>query len=376
MTATLNAGLMSFMAHGTAHNTAHGTAHGTMLPIGGAALESYGFAGFPGNPLLASALIETRSAVLLQRRPAVLGGTGDTGGARPPWGSDPNPLPALESPARLIELGAAQRATVTGFELLSSLGFSADAATQSARLFIRGGPTIATIRRPDRALFEAQLEMVDNEAEIRDRRYPEILTQVAPPIALYASVVNLRAERHRRTMELLNLAIALANTVVMRFKHALSCPRPSEYSGVIQPLIEAPPHPAYPAGHACEGHTIASVLAALVPGLAGSDVEAMLRSVALRIAHNRVVAGLHFPVDNLAGRLLGDAVADHFLAACRGGPVTSAVFDPTGHAATALEALEAHARYGGPGCSGVAAGPISFNPLLNQLWTAAAAEWS
>ena len=362
-----NIGLMSLLAH----RTAHGDAHRTSAAPGVSSLEEYGFNGFPGNPLLTSALIETRAAVLLQHRPDALGAMGDIGSAL-------TALPAVEQPGNMHASGPGPRAALADFELLSGLSFIPPAAgNEVAELKGPGGFRIVQIGRPEIGLFKEQLEMADAEAGSRDRRYPEVLSQVAPPIAFYASVVNLRADRHRRTMELVNAAIVFANTTVMRFKHAFACPRPSAYSAAIQPLVEVPPHATYPAGHACEGHVIARVLAKLIPNAAGNKVEAILRSVAFRIAHNRIVAGLHFHVDNAAGRLLGDALADYFIARCLGQHWTPASFTP-GTAQTAVQAVaaEADSRFGGYGCSvGSPHGAVAPNPILEQMWRDAAAEW-
>lgn len=364
---SMNIGLMSLLAH----RTAHGDAHRTAAPAGGSSLEEYGFNGFPGNPLLASALIETRAAVLLEHRPHPLGGALDVGGAL-------TALPAVEQPANIHVCGPGPRAALADFELLSSVSFvPPTAGNEVAAMNGPGGVPIAAIRRPSLDLFRAQLEMIDAEAASRDRRYPEVLTQVAPPIAFYASVVNLRADRHRRTMELVNAAIVFANTTVMRFKHAFACPRPSEFSAAIQPVIEVPPHASFPAGHACEGHVIARVLAALIPNAAGNAVEDMLRSVALRIAHNRIVAGLHFHVDNVAGRLLGDALAGYFIGRCLGTDWTPATFAPGGAGTAALAvAGDADDPYAGYGCTrGLDDGADAPNPILGQMWADASAEW-
>ncbi len=360
-------GLMSLLAH----RTAHGDAHRTSAPAGAVALEDYGFAGFPGNPLLASALNEARAAVLLEHRPNSLGGADDIGGKIAA-------LPAPEDAARLVQWGPGPRAALADFELLSRVSFEppTDGASP-AILRDAGGAEIVRITRPQIALFRAQLGDVDAQAAGREGRSAEVLTQVAPPIAFYASVVNLRAHRHRRTMDLVNAAIVFANTTVMRFKHSFACPRPSDFSAAIQPLVEVPPHASFPAGHACEGQVIATVLAELIPNAAGSKLGEILRSVAFRIAENRIVAGLHFPVDNLAGRLLGDALASYFVSRCIPRIWHSGQFDAVADGDAALaKAFDGEPPFGGHACGSTASPAASVpNPLLAQLWADALQEW-
>jgi hypothetical protein len=41
-----------------------------------------------------------------------------------------------------------------------------------------------------------------------------------------------------------------------------------------------------------------------------------LRRLAHRVAQNRVVAGVHYPVDSVAGRLVGETLAEFFYSRC------------------------------------------------------------
>ena len=146
-------------------------------------------------------------------------------------------------------------------------------------------------------------------------------------------------------------------------------------------MIEVPQHGSLPSGHATEGHVIAGILTALVPGASGTWAGVQLRRVAHRIADNRVIAGLHFPVDNLAGRLLGDALGQYVLALC-GQPHVAGPVSFVGRVRTVAEAAVDRASQddplcSGPGCSGQAPKPASIDslPILAEMWAAASREW-
>jgi hypothetical protein len=198
----------------------------------------------------------------------------------------------------------------------------------------RLGAGIATLVRPPRATFEAQLSLVESWATRREESISEILAQLLPQAPFWASVLHLHPQRHPYTFELLGIALQVTMMAVMRFKHALACPRPSEYSPNIQPVVLMPGYSALPSGHATEAMVAAKVLLALTGQDAASPLAIQLHGLADRIARLRVVAGLHFPVDSAAGHVLGEAIAGWFVAlatrndgAAPGGAWTQRGFD-------------------------------------------------
>jgi hypothetical protein len=63
-------------------------------------------------------------------------------------------------------------------------------------------------------------------------------------------------------------------------------------------MIDPPDTPSFPAGHA-----LSARLMSLLLGAAGRPAtqEAMLEALSDRVAENRTIAGLHYPLDNKAG---------------------------------------------------------------------------
>ena len=230
--------------------------------------------------------------------------------------------PALDNVDLLKRWDAGVRASVCQAELFTPLQFSTNGQSATfSHLDITGantfqGHSIATLKRPSQALFVQQLGLVMNWASLREDRASEILTQMSGAAPFWASVVGIQAHRHKYTLEVLGLALSLAWLVEMRFKHAFACPRPVEYSPQIQPMIATPGHGALPSGHATEAFMVARVLQKLTNPPQGSETRAQLKRQAARIAINRTVAGLHFPVDSAAGRLLGEALAGYFVYRC------------------------------------------------------------
>jgi hypothetical protein len=99
------------------------------------------------------------------------------------------------------------------------------------------------------------------------------------------------------------------------------------FSPQIQPIIQTPTHGAFPSGHATEAHIVATVLTHLLaaadhpkdPAFARRSVEAAIAQtqhyrLAARIAINRTVAGVHYPVDSAAGAVLGITLGDFLVA--------------------------------------------------------------
>ncbi|MGR3513910.1 MAG: phosphatase PAP2 family protein [Paracoccaceae bacterium] len=179
------------------------------------------------------------------------------------------------------------------------------------------GHAIVKLHRPEQEVFRQQLKMVRAYADLRDDRIEEILVQTEDLLSFYGMQMYLSAQRNAKTMALLYAANRVAVHVEMPIKHFCRSARPIDYATHIQPMIQTPDHSSYPSGHAIEVFATSTVLARVMTGMgpkaalsAPVDSErgrmaGMAFRLAHRIASNRSVAGVHFPVDNASGAVIG-----------------------------------------------------------------------
>lgn len=207
------------------------------------------------------------------------------------------------------------RSHVLQWELCQEISISAPPGTPHVcELKINNTP-VATLARPAVSFFKDQMGLVQAWGELRLDRTAEILAQIDNQSPFVAAVIGLHPERHRFTIELLVNAIQFTVLVEMQFKHALACWRPHQFSPQVQPMITTPGHGAFPSGHATQAFMLARLLDGLLDLSSRVPATALqLYRQAARIATNRVVAGVHFPADSIAGRLLEHVIAEYVLA--------------------------------------------------------------
>ena len=173
------------------------------------------------------------------------------------------------------------------------------------------------------------------------------------------------------TAEVMDAAWGWAELVVMALKHHMAVLRPFQRNSLILPVIETPGHGSLPSGHATMAAMTAQLFIDVLELKPDSPRALALNRLARRIAFNRVVAGVHFPVDSLVGYTLGKHLACLLRAWGQGDKLPAAVTVDVGPAWTLPEAIEPdHTRYE-PKLSSTKSGRL---PVWGELWAAAKAE--
>ncbi len=94
-----------------------------------------------------------------------------------------------------------------------------------------------------------------------------------------------------------------ARKVSNRVKDLHKRPRPPKRDERVTPSLPIPKSLSYPSGHSTRTFTIAYVIAELFP-----DKRTAVVDFAHRDAWARIIAGVHYPTDDVGGRLLAGAV--------------------------------------------------------------------
>jgi PAP2 superfamily len=153
-----------------------------------------------------------------------------------------------------------------------------------------------------------QIDKVMRAAVEREERLPEILSQASDFNAYFDAVVGVSRPHTPHLSELLEVAWEVSSHVVLALKNAAAVWRPYQLSSAIHPVIATPGHGSLPSGHATVAALTACVYAMLLPRPSKERLRQLDR-LARRIAFNRVVAGVHFPIDSQVGYALGAQIA-------------------------------------------------------------------
>jgi hypothetical protein len=298
----------------------------------------------------------------------------------------------FNDPANLKFWADGPRLSACFSELVEGLHFSAARGTASLHFvkLVKNGcqaRKLIDMTAPGLPILKAQMELVAAYADLRGDRGAEILAQMGLPVPFWASITGMLDHRHKKTLQLLGLVFALANHVEMRFKQVFAVVRPVEFSPQIQPMIPTPGHGSYPSGHATEAFTAATFLNALLsaarPGAAQADsraaTRAQLQRQAYRIAVNRTVAGVHYPVDSALGRVLGNSLGEYLVGRCTGDSFKQREFlgsEYTGPGGAARDFLLQDSIDNGE--AGRQVGPaftVPTGPMMAWMWEEALKEW-
>ena len=193
-------------------------------------------------------------------------------------------------------------------------------------------------------------------------------------------VLGLQATPNHFTLELIAITQVLASHVAMIAKHHLACRRADRIGAKVMPMIPTPAHGSFPSAHATEAFAVAEVLRRFVEYHKRhyADFErrqVLLSKVAERIAVNRTVAGVHFPIDTWAGAILGRAVGQIVLAKCGAGEfVDGYIYRAEGERDFFVtEFLQgANAPFGVAKTDGF---DVGVSPLFGYLWEKACREF-
>jgi undecaprenyl-diphosphatase len=158
------------------------------------------------------------------------------------------------------------------------------------------------------SLPELDAELTRAAAELRAPWLTPLLVLLSawpvkgPLLALLAAAAPAPRARRVALAATVGLAALLGSLAASLLKELVGRPRPPAALG-IDALVALPDTAAFPSGHATTAAAAATALALLVPRLRG-----VAAAIALGVAASRVLLGVHFVGDVVAGLAMGAAV--------------------------------------------------------------------
>ncbi|WOP15809.1 phosphatase PAP2 family protein [Ottowia sp. SB7-C50] len=284
-------------------------------------------------------------------------------------------------PQRLTRWETGHAVAIVLGELLERLAVRQGNGTLRLLLTREAPPAaeLAALTPPTQTTLHAQLPLVIAYADLRADRFAEIQSQQVWPVDYWSAVLGITPRQHPNTLLLMAVVQSLAVHVVARMKHLANAPRPVQLSAQVQPMLATPMHAAWPGGHATESFAAAALLGALIkaarPELDAAPLQQQLNRLATRIATNRVVAGLHYPLDTAAGWALGTSLGDYVVAcAAKGTSVNKRDFNSQAFGGKDFS-VNGDLASKGTTETALALTAATEVAALQSLWDAAIKEW-
>lgn len=246
-------------------------------------------------------------------------------------------------------------------------------AADSQEIFATSGPTLGAIKK--------QLIWLRNYADLRFDRVAEINLQLGDVLSFFGAVTRLDASAREHTLELLDAVFRVTYALEMRAKWYTWTPRPIDLTQQVQPVIQTPDHSSFPSGHATEAFAVATILERLGTGKPAKEqiaLQSMPYRLAHRIAVNRTIAGVHYPIDSAAGAvmgtMIGEAIWSMLVQTPQGATSSKATYKPpTEEDAAGVDFILSEMDT--TGWTANAAHGVTAGPITDAYWNALNDEW-
>lgn len=165
-----------------------------------------------------------------------------------------------------------------------------------------------TLPEPPRNDSDITHQELEQLHAFQEERTPEKVEQIVREIDIetvsvgpytFGEITN--ADTHPYTRHLLKSVLDEYDPIVMYFKNHFDRVRPSILDSTLTTAINIPGHPAYPSGHSSQAHLFAHIMSDIDP----QNTDTYWK-IADEVARNREVAGVHYPSDSEAGKLLAE----------------------------------------------------------------------